>query len=324
VGKTLYEDTSAVSDSLIHSPSGKNFKFGKGNGAVDYEALRMLKNTFEVQEKYDGARFMLIGEIDTTKFRSRVVSKKTGELGNKSANFPHLRVKFPGLVMDGEIVVPGGDSSDAMSAVGALPEQALSWQRENGKVYYVAFDLLFFGTKDVRHKPYHSRRRLLKEIVAQLGNKYILSARTWNHDGRDAARLFKRIVKGGGEGVMIKDPSAAYGKGVWKVKSFRDTCVIITGFTEGEKKYVGQIGAVKFSVWSNNKLIEIGQCSGFDDELRKDFTKNQKRFIGKVMEVRGNKLTSHCRLRHPRFQRFRDHDYAPEQCTMKKLKQDFG
>jgi len=313
-----------MSDYVLHPLVQKELKFGKGNGVFEYEDLRKEKKTYCVQEKYDGARFMLVGTQGGHQLRSRVVSRKTEELGDKTTNFPHLKINFPGLVLDGEIMAADGLWTSMGSAVLSKPEKSVAWQKANGWVKYVAFDILFLGTKDMRSFSYHYRRKILREVVTQLGNKHIGIAKTWTLMGMEACRLFKTIIKGGGEGIMVKDSMAPYGKGVWKVKSFRDTNVIITGYTEGQGKYDNQIGAVKFSVYDKGELVEIGQCSGLTDPERIDFTRNKKKYIGKVIQVRGNQISKHGRLRHPRFMRHRSLDSSPESCTMKKLQEDFS
>lgn len=67
----------------------------------------------------------------------------------------------------------------------------------------------------------------------------------------------------------------------------------------------------------NSYLMEVCECSGFDDETRDSFTKNQKRMIedNVVVEVKANEIMKDSgRLRHPRFLRLR-FDKEPERCT---------
>ncbi len=60
-------------------------------------------------------------------------------------------------------------------------------------------------------------------------------------------------------------------------------------------------------------LLYVGECSGFDDELRAELSHYD--YTGKVIEVKCNEIFKDTgKLRHPRFLRFRD-DKDPDECT---------
>ena len=62
-------------------------------------------------------------------------------------------------------------------------------------------------------------------------------------------------------------------------------------------------------------IMEVCECSGFDDETRDYFTRNKEEMVGKVVEVKANEIMKDSgRLRHPRYLRQR-FDKNPEQCT---------
>ena len=64
-------------------------------------------------------------------------------------------------------------------------------------------------------------------------------------------------------------------------------------------------------------VLEVGECSGFDEEVREFMTDYRDTLIGGVIEVKANELFSDTgKLRHPRFLRFRD-DKSPLECTLK-------
>lgn len=121
--------------------------------------------------------------------------------------------------------------------------------------------------------------------------------------------------------------------------------------SQGEKKnltpvtkhyYMNWIGTIKFGVvieeserlqLSNSKkgkdfefwrtitedgnldLVLVGECSGFDEELREEISNNTRAWKGKVIEVLANEIFKDTgKLRHPRFLRDRL-DKNPSQCT---------
>lgn len=62
-------------------------------------------------------------------------------------------------------------------------------------------------------------------------------------------------------------------------------------------------------------VMEVCECSGFDDETREYFTRNKTKIIGSVVEVKANGIFKDTgKMRHPRFLRQR-FDKAPEDCT---------
>ena len=80
-----------------------------------------------------------------------------------------------------------------------------------------------------------------------------------------------------------------------KDKKFNKTIV-----TEGDKQYF---------------ILEVGECSGFDEETRQYLTEHQAEMIGSVIEVKANEIFKDTgKLRHPRFLRFRE-DKSPLECT---------
>jgi ATP-dependent DNA ligase len=65
------------------------------------------------------------------------------------------------------------------------------------------------------------------------------------------------------------------------------------------------------------KIIEVGECSGFDEEQRALFTEHRNEYVGEVIEIKANELFKDTgKMRHPRFLRERP-DKLFSQCTWK-------
>ena len=64
-------------------------------------------------------------------------------------------------------------------------------------------------------------------------------------------------------------------------------------------------------------VLEVGECSGFDEETREMFSENTKSWIGKVIEIKANEIFKDTgKLRHPRYLRLRE-DKSALECTYK-------
>lgn len=281
------------------------------------------------EPKMDGSRYVLyLGgcpyerqKAVTNTLLSRRPSKSDNKFVDKSLNVPHITGQYyeglDGTVLDGEIMAE--NFADTNAIMNSSPGLARQKQDEVGKVRYYAFDIICFRGKDVRGLPLEKRRKVLEEVVRRMHNEHItvIEQFTTNH-----IEHFNRIVKDGGEGIIVKDLRQGYGCGWSKFKKSTDVSCIVTGYKEGNGKYSGQIGALAISVWDGTKLIEVGFASGFDDKLRGEMTKNFARYKGKVVDIFAQEISKDNRLRHPTFHRFRD-DYAPNDCTLSKLKSDF-
>ncbi len=98
----------------------------------------------------------------------------------------------------------------------------------------------------------------------------------------------------------------------WKVKPQKTIDAIVTGFKEGNGKYLGGVGALKVSVYIDDKFREIASVSGMDDATRWDIDEDED--LGRVCEVEYQELGNKKRLIHAHFVRWRD-DKPADQCT---------
>jgi len=217
----------------------------------------------------------------------------------------------------------GIDFNQTMRVMGSGPEVAQLKARD---ISYpptaFVFDILMADDSWVCDRPQAWRRDMLLSVHAlRQGWPYLqaTSSEPWWDEEKYTA-----YVDLGGEGVMLKNPAAPYIRGkrptqTWyKVKKFTTIDVVITGFQEEQGKYQGQIGAIKFGLYEEGHLTEIGQCSGMTDEVRAGMSAAQGAFMGAVMEVRYFGLTAGT-PRHPQFVGMRS-DKAYNECTIDQIR----
>lgn len=289
-----------------------------------------------VEEKYDGSFYVCrINKEGLTDFTSKRISEKTGKMVNKTGNLPELSKSSKMLsqtILLGEVTMPGG-FKEVMSIMGSSPEEA-RFKIRTGGVHptYIVFDCMMFAGEDLTRSPYGDRVQATVAAVQLWKNEYAEFS-TQVSSAKAEAR-YAHILERGGEGVMIKSMEAVYGQGVFKCKKSSDVSVYVSGYTEALEgktgKYKGLIGAVLFSCTHKGVSVEIGQCSGMSDEIRREISANRSKWMGEVMDVRcqppdnPEKWDPTCeRLRHPRFIRFRS-DLSAGQCTAQKLRKDFS
>src|SRR5882724_8896482 len=211
------------------------------------------------EEKYDGdrriAQFCASKLVRFTGTRESVDGSGFVE---KTENLPHLmdarnqardghppRFTLEGTVFDGEIIPPpgtkiiGGGSKYVTSIMGSLPSEALRKQRERGYLCYVVFDCLWYKGLDLRASPFLTRRDHARRALEEWGNSYV--ALSTQDRGTDKRVFYDRIVRDGGEGVVLKHVSGRYGdQSTWvKVKAEATADVVVMGYKMGKGKFAG-------------------------------------------------------------------------------------
>ncbi len=286
-------------------------------------------NGWFMEPKLDGFRAGVIKERDTVQIYSRTHKPQEDKV-------PHLVEALEGVDrdfhLDGEIgllddIIPVGNSvsplinfNDTAVIMGSGFEKAIAKQGIMGEVTLLIFDILELQGSDLRRYPDAQRRVALEELLNHINSPFIQPVPRWSNWNTG---FYRDIVDQGGEGVMMKKPNGLYlgtrSSGWVKMKKQETADVVIMGFTDGQGKYEGLIGAVKFGQWITRpgripQLIERGKCSGMTDRIREWLTEQRDNMLDGshhntpiVMEIKHNgKATDHTDgFRHPQFLRFR-------------------
>lgn len=218
--------------------------------------------------KWDGIRALVFsqgGEL-------RVISRTQEDL---SRRYPELHGITEALgshsaVLDGEVVALGPDGvpsfQELQQRMGLNNPTDVRRMAKKVPVAYLAFDLIYLDGRPLLKVPYQERRRLL----ASLG----LSADHWQvpefHAG-DGEAMLEASRRMGLEGLLAKRLDSAYEEGrrsaAWlKIKHHHRQEFVVGGWTTGEGKRSGALGALLVGYREEGKLVYAGKVgTGFDD-----------------------------------------------------------
>lgn len=264
----------------------------------DYREMRYV-----VEEKFDGYSYLNQGG----EFYSKRLSAAKGNEGQpvcKSDSIhitPLLRRVYEmcGANLHGELYVPGGISDDVTKILGCTPDLAMERTMAvdpSKRLHYMLIDIREYNGHNLVNEPYWVRRAILEHVywnyIADLDvNGYIVLPEILMGDPNEE---FGRIVRRGGEGIILKRTDALYIPGKkpannWvkgKKKITHD--VVMMGFNAGTGKNADIFGSIKFGHYIDGKLTACGNCSsGLSDSMRKFIYDNADNMIAnkQVFEI---------------------------------------
>lgn len=273
------------------------------------------------EPKLDGVRVLVHlhpteGVVITTRRKN-----KDGQYTQLQDKLPHLRdsssfVLSAGAhytILDGELVLPKGKAKDVMSIVGAHPATAIAFQRARGEAQLALFDCPRYQDVDMSGAPLRERKEALTMLHHELpAPPFMLVAHSWINDPYDESRAayVQRCFAAGFEGAMWKVPSAPYFGTSWrKVKASETHDLQVVGYTWGEGKYEGQIGALTCYWPDGTHACNVAPGSDADRaQLTRQLTgKSQSEIILMQLwvEVGCQEVTRDRSLRHPRIVKWR-------------------
>ena len=180
-----------------------------------------------VSEKYDGVRGYWDGQQLLTRGGERVMAPAWFTAG------------WPQVPMDGELWAGRGKFAHAVSTVRQQTPDEDAWRA----LKFMVFDLPGQGGAFTERIP-ELEKRVLQ--INQPWVKPVAQRRVADH--ASLQRLLAKMVKDGGEGLMLHRGTSLY-KGqrsddLIKVKTHEDTEATVIGHVPGRGKYAGQLGAL--------------------------------------------------------------------------------
>jgi bifunctional non-homologous end joining protein LigD len=205
------------------------------------------------EDKYDG--FRMVANIEGSKV---TLYSRNGKI--ISHNYVEVAKALEGVmgdaVIDGELVALDKNGVSHFQ----LLQNAL---RQEAKLLYCAFDVMFRDGDDLRGLPLLERKKQLKDILPR--NKLIAFSR---HRRTLGNKFFQEAERRGLEGIMAKRAESPYVSGGrsadWlKVKTSKRQEVVIAGFT-APKRTRPFFGALVLAVREKNGWRYIGHVgTGF-------------------------------------------------------------
>jgi ATP-dependent DNA ligase len=177
--------------------------------------------------------------------------------------FPELRFPEGRYVLDGEIVVRGGDGREDFDALGQRVHPADSRVQRlsvETPAVYVAFDLLAREEHSLLERPFSERRTQLEDLLAGeafAGAPIELMQTAATVEG--AQEWLEHA-----EGAIAKERSALYRpgerKGMAKVKRVRTIDAVVLGWRPGKEPET--VGALILALYDGTEPRVVGHCSG--------------------------------------------------------------
>src|SRR5436309_9841970 len=243
---------------------------------------------WQFEPKWDGFRTLVFRDADEILLQSR---------DEKPMNryFPELVAPLAATlpercVVDGEIVIVGGDGLDfealllrihpAASRVKLLAAQA--------PASFVAWDLLALGDDDLREVPLAKRRDRLERVLGGAAPPVHVSPAT--RDRTLAEDWFRRFEGAGLDGVMAKrldEPYRAGERAMIKVKHERTADCVVAGFRWHKKGAGTMVGSLLLGLYDEDgTLHHVGVTASFTNAVR-------KALVVELAPLRENALEGH-------------------------------
>lgn len=283
---------------------------------------------FTAEVKYDGYRAL--------------AALSNGRLAFWTRNGIDLAARFPGIARALQTLVVGDAIVDGEVCVldaGGVPRFELMHEGREEDAVLFAFDLLRLDGEDLRPRPLHERRDLLRSLLSNAPSALRLAEEVPGPVREALASMRAR----GMEGLILKARDSAYAGGRsrdWlKLKVQATQELAIVGWTGGKGAAAGSLGALLLAVADGKGGYSFaGKVgTGFSTRQRKEL---QQRLAADavpaegaprlrdahwvrprlVAQVRFSEWTADGKLRHPAFQGLRE-DKAPEECLREEPSQ---
>lgn len=178
------------------------------------------------------------------------------------------------------------------------------------------FDIVEAEAED-EDKDVVKRKNRLSKLLVKLQEKHLESVEHKIIRARKVPEIFKQYIKQGYEGIVIKDLDKDFkSENWWKQKKVLTDEFIIMDYEFGNADWHwirnyqipkrGIVGNITCGLWKDNKLVKVMRVGQMPFSIRLELTLNPKKYLGKVVEIKGFERFQSGALRHASFIRFRN------------------
>lgn len=229
---------------------------------------------------------------------------------------------MPSMLMDGELWI-GRNMFQEMGAVRKKIPLDEDWINITFQVYDAPnvegtfYERLLELKKSVElmNEKWKIRRKKYPYPINTLDCPLVFVSQVVINNDTQLDKLYKEIIQGEGEGVMLKDPNSLYegkrSKYLLKYKPCFDEEAIIIDYKKGQGKYKGLLGGFICKPLINHDTYmsidededHIFSISGMDDDVRKSYQKTHP--IGTIISYEHSGKTDKGKPRFGRYTRIR-------------------
>ncbi|MDQ1723449.1 MAG: hypothetical protein QOG52_477 [Frankiaceae bacterium] len=231
------------------------------------------------EPKWDGFRCVIFRDGDEVVLGSRNEKPLTRYFPEVVA--AALAQLPPRCVVDGEIVIPGGDGLDFEALLQRIhpADSRVKLLAAQTPASFVAFDLLALGDESLVNEPFSRRRELLAEALAAAKAPVHLSPAT--DDPGIAQEWFTHFEGAGLDGIVAKPLSMPYKQNervMFKVKHERTADCVVAGFRWHKSGPV--VGSLLLGLYDEHgTLHHIGVAASFTMGRRAELVEELKPYL---------------------------------------------
>ncbi|MDQ1727297.1 MAG: hypothetical protein QOK14_1342 [Frankiaceae bacterium] len=237
------------------------------------------------EPKWDGFRCVIFRDGDEVELGSRNEKPLTRYFPEVvAAALAQLPTR---CVVDGEIVIPGGDGLDFEALLQRIhpAESRIKMLAGTTPASYVAFDLLALGDESLVDAPFSRRRELLVEALA--GAKAPVHVTPATDDPGVAQEWFTHFEGAGLDGIVAKPLSLPYRQDervMFKVKHERTADCVVAGFRWHKSGPI--VGSLLLGLYDDHgTLHHVGVAASFTMARRADLVDELRPYVTEDIEA---------------------------------------